>query len=368
MTELTRPFAPEWVSAPGDTIADLLEERDWTQAQLADRMGYTTKHISLLINGKAPITEETALKLERVLGSTASFWLNREANYRAQLATMEEQERLQKYVSWLEELPIKALMDQELIAKCRIVEKNKPDLVRQVLRYFGVASPDEWRSVYGGMQVAFRRTREEQSNVGAISAWIRCGEIEAEKIECPKFSKPRFQKAVQDIRTLTVLPPKEFEPKLKRLCWEAGVVLVMVPAIPRAHVSGMARWLNPHKALIQLSLYGKQNDRLWFTFFHEAAHILLHDKKDIFLDECNDGEKLKSEQEEEADAWARDFLIPPEYSDGLKPLKSKDAVQAFAQQLGIHPGIVVGRLQHDGIIKPSWMNGLKVNFKFGRGS
>jgi HTH-type transcriptional regulator/antitoxin HigA len=126
--------------------------------------------------------------------------------------------------------------------------------------------------------------------------------------------------------------------------------------------------LNPHKALIQLSLYGKQNDRLWFTFFHEAAHILLHDKKDIFLDECNDGEKLKSEQEEEADAWARDFLIPPEYSDGLKPLKSKDAVQAFAQQLGIHPGIVVGRLQHDGIIKPSWMNGLKVNFKFGRGS
>jgi HTH-type transcriptional regulator/antitoxin HigA len=139
----------------------------------------------------------------------------------------------------------------------------------------------------------------------------------------------------------------------------------MVPAIPRAHVSGMARWLNPHKAMIQLSLYGKQNDRFWFTFFHEAAHILLHDKKDIFLDEWNDGEKLKSVQEEEADAWARDFLIPPEYSDVLGTLRSKDTVQVFAQQIGIHPGIVVGRLQYDGIIQRSWMNDLKESFRFG---
>jgi len=89
MTELIHPFTPDWVSPPGDTIADLLEERDWTQAQLAEHLGYTTKHISQLISGKAPIGKETALKLERVLGSTAGFWLNREALYRAQLAKIE---------------------------------------------------------------------------------------------------------------------------------------------------------------------------------------------------------------------------------------------------------------------------------------
>lgn len=365
MTELTRPFTPKWVSAPGDTIADLLAERDWTQAQLAERMGYTTKHISQLINGKAPITEETALKLERVLGSTASFWLNREAQYRAQLASIEEEERLKQYVPWLEELPVKDLMKQGLIDKVRMVEKNKPDVVRQMLRYFGVASPEEWRRVYAGMEVAFRRTREDQSNVGAISAWIRCGEMEAEKIECPKFSKPRFQQAVREIRTLTVLPPQKFGPRLEKLCWDAGVGLVLVQSVPGAHVSGMARWINPHKALIQLSLYGKQNDRFWFTFFHEAAHILLHDKKDIFLDEWNNGKKLESDQEEEADAWARDFLIPPRHSHELPGLKSKDAVKAFAERIGIHPGIVVGRLQHDGIIPRDWMNKLKVSFRFG---
>jgi HTH-type transcriptional regulator/antitoxin HigA len=108
-------------------------------------------------------------------------------------------------------------------------------------------------------------------------------------LHCPKYSKAEFKKAVKEIRSLTVLPPKEFEPKMRKLCCDAGVALVLVPSIPKAHVSGMARWLNPHKAVIQLSLYGKQNDRFWFTFFHEAAHILLHDKNDIFLDEWDKG-------------------------------------------------------------------------------
>lgn len=363
MTELTRPFAPDWVSPPGDTIADLLEERDWTQAQLAERLGCTTKHVSQLINGKAPIGEETALKLERVLGSTAGFWLNREAQYRAQLAKIEEEERLETWTSWLDELPVKELMQQGKILKRRMVAKNKPGIVRDLLHFFGVASPEEWQSCYAGMEVSFRRTREAQSDVGAIAAWLRCGEIEAERLDCPKFNKSQFKEAVREIRTLTVLEPEEFEPKLQRLCWEAGVVFVIVPSIPRAHVSGMARWLNLHKALIQLSLYGKTNDRFWFTFFHEAAHILLHDKKDIFLDEWDGGKKLSSQQEEEADRWASEFLIPSQYDAELPHLKSKKAVVEFAERLGIHPGIVVGRLQHDGLIDRTWMNGLKVSFR-----
>ena len=359
MTELTHPFTPDWVSPPGDTILDLLLERDWTQSQLSERLGYTTKHISQLINGKAPIHEETALKLERVLGSTAGFWLNREAQYRAQLAKMEEQDRLEDWNPWLDELPVKDIMQQGVIPKRRIDAKNKPGIVRDMLHFFGVASPDDWRTFYVGMECAFRRTREAQSNVGAISVWIRQGEIISERLDCPKYNKWKFEKAVRQIRTLTELEPQEFRPAMEKLCWEAGVVFVLVPSIPRAHVSGMARWLNPHKAMIQLSLYGKQNDRFWFTFFHEAAHILLHDKKDIFLDEWDGGVKLPSQQEEEADLWAREFLIPPQYEAELPKLKSKDAVVEFAKQVGIHPGIVVGRLQHEQLIEPTWMNGVK---------
>ncbi|MCC5661427.1 helix-turn-helix domain-containing protein [Nostoc sp. XA010] len=364
MTETTRTFTPDWVSPPGDTIADLLEERDWTQVQLAERLGYTTKHISQLINGKAPINEETALKLERVLGSTTAFWLSREAQYRAGLARIEEENRLKGWTSWLDELPVKELMNQGVIPKCHLTAKNKPALVKKLLQFFGVASPEDWQNYYVGMEVAFRRTRQEQSDIGAISAWLRLGEIEAEKRDCSKYSKPKFEKAVQEIRSLTVLPQEEFEPQIQQLCQEAGVVLVLVPSIKRSHVSGVARWLNPHKALIQLSLYGKTNDRFWFNFFHEAAHILLHDKENIFLDEWDSGESLESEPEHEANQWSREFLIPPEYEGELTQLKSKNDVIDFAERIGIHRAIVVGRLQHDNLIPLSWMNSFKESFCF----
>jgi HTH-type transcriptional regulator / antitoxin HigA len=193
---------------------------------------------------------------------------------------------------------------------------------------------------------------------------MRLGELEAERLDCLKFNKSKFAKAVQEIRALTVLSPQAIEPKLKKLCWESGVVLALVPSLPRAHVSGLARWLNPHKALIQLSLYGKTNDSFWFTFFHEAAHILLHDKQDIFLDECDGSNTQSSDQEREADQWSRAFLIPSNLEAELASLRSRSSVIAFAQKLKIHPGIVVGRLQYDQLLEPNCMNDLKQKFCF----
>jgi HTH-type transcriptional regulator / antitoxin HigA len=362
MTDLSQTFTPDWISPPGDTIADLIEEREWSQVDLANRLGYSEKHISLLINGKAPITEETALKLENVLGSTISFWLSREAQYRAKLAQQESQADFQQWVPWLDELPVKELMNKGAIPKRRRDANNKPSIVQDLLRFFRVASPDDWRNCYAKMEVAFRRTRTEQNNVGAISAWLRQGEIETEKLSCPKYNKAKFESAVQQIRQLTLLSPEEFVPQMQRLCRDAGVVFLLVPAIPGAHTSGVARWLNPHKALIQLSLYGKTNDRFWFTFFHEAAHILLHGKKEIFLDEWDKGEQLESSQEQEADQWANEFLIPPQHVAELIHLRSKEAVQDLADRINIHPGIIVGRLQHDEVIPMSWMNDFKDRF------
>jgi HTH-type transcriptional regulator / antitoxin HigA len=202
------------------------------------------------------------------------------------------------------------------------------------------------------------------SRTQLIAAWLRLGEIEAEKLDCPKYSKSKFEKAVRSIRTLRVLPPEEFVPKMQQLCQEAGVVLVFVPSIKESHISGVARWLNPHKALIQLSLDSKTNNRFWFHFFHEAAHILLQDKESIFLDEWDALESWESEQEQQADQWAGEFLIPSEYKGELAQLKSKTDVLDFAKRIGIHPAIVVERLQHDGIIPHSWMNGLKESFCF----
>ncbi len=368
MTEVSAPFAPGWALPPGESILDIAEERGWTQAELAQRLGYSEKHMSQLINGKVPLTVDAAQRLERVVGSTMDFWLALEANYQKHKARLEATERHAGWVPWLEELPLKELMACEAIPKLRLDNKHKPGLAEACLRFFGVATPDEWRSHYGGMQVAFRRSRAEQSDVGAISAWLRLGEQQAEKLDGPKYDKARFEKALHTIRSLTSELPEVFEPQMRKLLHEAGVLLVLVPAIPRAHVSGVARWLNPTRPLIQLSLYGKTNDKFWFSFFHEAAHILLHanskeEKKSIFLDDANVAH-IDDPREHEANQWSGNFLIPSQYAQSLASLRTKVAVIDFAKRIGVHPGIVVGRLQHDKVINPSWMNDLKQSFRF----
>ncbi len=365
MTNITSSFCPDWVSPPGDTIADLIEEKNWNQKELAERLGCSEKYLSQLIQGKVALTKDAALKLELVLGSTANFWLNREAKYQEHLARIKTQQLYQSPSSleWLDTFPIKELQKTNALPKERMIQKNKPKLVESLLHFFGVASPEQWQEHYGKMQLAFRRARESQSDIGAISSWLRLGEIEAEKLDTPKYNEEKFRKALVRIRELTVKSPDVFQPEMHSLCHEAGVMLVLVPAIPKAHVSGVARWLN-NKPLIQLSLYGKTNDKFWFTFFHEAAHILLHadGKKEIFLDDLN-GECLNSE-EEEANSWAGEFLIPSIHNDKLQQLKTKVAVVKFAEEIGIHAGIIVGRLQHDKIIDPSWFYDLKAKFEW----
>lgn len=364
MTDTNAPFAPDWVSPPGDTILDLIEERGWTQAELADRLGYSRKHVNQLVKGTASLTEDAAVRLDRVLGGSVSFWLTREAQYRARCARREAKDRYAGWVSWLDNLPVRELMNAGAIPKRRIDSKSKPGLVEDCLRFFGIASPDEWQARCLTMEGAFRKSRVQKCDAGAISVWLRLGEKKAEGLHNRTYDSSFFEKSLYEIRSLTTKPPEEFEPYIRNLLDRAGVGFVLVPAIPRARVSGAARWLGRGHPLIQLSLYGKTNDRFWFTFFHEAAHILLHgeDRKAVWLDDSGGG-KIDT-AETEADAWASDMLIPSCYMAEICGLAGKASVLAFAKKINIHPGIVVGRLQHEKLLDYRHMNDLKVRFEF----
>ena len=148
-----------------------------------------------------------------MLGGSPGFWLTREAQYRAQRARLDAVSHFADWTDWLEKLPVKELMHAGAISKHRMDAKGQPVIVEEMLRFFGVASPEEWSRHYADMEVSFRRTREEQSDVGAISAWLRMGEIQAEQLDGPKYGRARLEEALKEIRTLTVRPPEEFEPK-----------------------------------------------------------------------------------------------------------------------------------------------------------
>jgi HTH-type transcriptional regulator/antitoxin HigA len=145
-----------------------------------------------------------------------------------------------------------------------------------------------------------------------------------------------------------------FCPAIRTACAAAGVIVLFVRELPGASVSGAARWLTAQRALIQLTLRFKADDQLWFSFFHEAAHILLHPKKGIFVDKGQG----TSMQEKEADAFANNMLIPDDEFEAFaraRPL-SAQRVQAFAAKQEIAPGIVVGRLQHERILPFNQLN------------
>jgi addiction module HigA family antidote len=358
MADIEPRYQPTEVSPPGATLLDVLEEREMNQRELAERMGRPIKTISGIVNGKVAITPETALQFERVLGTPAQFWTQREATYREYLARGQEGVQLEAYADWLDELPLPELRKHGGVSRSR----DRSQIVREVLAFFAVASPDEWRQVYTAPQAHFRRHQPDRCDPAAIALWMRLGELEAQKQECRPYNRDRFIAALGEIRALTVELPEVFQPRMTELCANAGVSLAFIPAIPRARVSGLTRWLSKDKALIQLSLLGKYNDRLWFTFFHEACHVAYHGKRMVFL-EFDGGDE--SPEEVAANQFAADLLIPPHQANRLQFLGAdKGNVIAYADELGIHPGIVVGRMQHEGLLSHTHLNKLKTRFEW----
>jgi addiction module HigA family antidote len=359
-SESLSTFSPNWVSSPGETILDVLEERGWSQAEFAVRVGFTKKHVNKLVNGSASISDDTAIRLERVLGGTASFWLTREAHYRESLARIDEAESLQSQVSWLDELPLSHMVKFDWVKRCR----DKADQVAECLRFFGVASVDAWRKRYERPIVAFKASETQRVEPGPAAAWLRKCEIEAGRIESAPFDAKGFRNALKEIRELSREQRVEvFVPQLVELCASVGVAVVFVPSPKGCPVTGATKWLTSDKPLLALSLRFKSNDHLWFAFFHEAGHILLHGKKLVFLEFNGSHDR---EMEDEADRFAQDQLIPPKLAKDLEYLgHSQAAICEFADRARIAPGIVVGRLQkHFGLPWKTRLNKLKARYEW----
>ncbi|MDO9107932.1 MAG: helix-turn-helix domain-containing protein [Coriobacteriia bacterium] len=354
-------YSPERVSAPGESLRKALAAVELSQTDFAEKLGKTDKFVSELINGKAPITPETAIHLERVLGMPASYWNNRERTYREWLARQKAMEELAAQTEWATCFPVGQMAKYEWIER----RSRGPELVAELLEFFGIATPREWTKVWGGARlpaVAFRQSKSYDVDQFALSAWLRYGEVQAQRMACAEYDKDIFRRSLVEARHLTIEEPEVFQPALIELCCKAGVALVFAPDLPKTRVHAAARWISPRRALVQLGLRYKTDDHLWFSFFHEAAHILRHGKKLEFL-ETNG---LSDEAEVEANNVAADMLVPPgAYRDFVAAGGfNKTGIRSFAESIGVAPGIVVGRLQHDGRLPYTHCNDLKRHFEW----
>lgn len=354
-------FTPDWVSSPGDTMADITEERHLSLNEFADRMGHTPTYIRELLRGRAMITIETAQRLESVLGGTAAFWMIRESQFREDIIRIESADPAMEGPRWLSELPLTDLIKFGWLKPFQ----RSVDEVAACLRFFGVADVKAWRREYRDalQTAAFRTSPSFTSQPGALAAWLRQGEIESTSIHCKRWNAERFQEVLLRVRAVTrERDPRLFIPRLRELSAECGVAVVVLRAPTGCRASGATRFLSQGKALLMLSFRYLSDDHFWFTFFHEAGHLLLHDKTVLYLEGA---ESESTKEEQEANEFSSRLLIPPEFQEAFMqlPLDGRQ-VMRFAKRVGVSPGIVVGQLQHHNRITQRQLNNLKQRFKW----
>ena len=357
-----RNFSPNWVSPPGDTIRDVLYEKNISVQEFAILMGLSDQQTNNLLTGTKKISNKLAEKLENTIGCTKNFWMKREILFRERLVTFHYKKNIEDNTNWLKDIPVNDLVQNGWVEK-QATPKQK---VKDCLNFFGAPNIQSWYNRYSGIlsEAAFRTSPTFHSQFGAVTVWIRQGELEGNKINCKPWNITKFRDAILEIRNSITKKkkPEDFIPELRRLCANCGVAVVVVPAPKGCTASGAALFLSSKKALIILSLRYLSDDHFWFSFFHEAAHLILHGKKDLFLD----GKAIQSsKEEEEANEFAQNILIPSEFMDEFMELRVNGIeVVRFARKIGLSPGIVVGQLQHIGKLNYRQLNNLKVRYSW----
>lgn len=341
-------YFPQTVPHPGKTLDEKLEELNMGPKEFSLRTGKPEKTIIAVLKGDSNITPDMAILFENVTQIPANYWLNHQRHYDEFKARLKHNSIIQEAIIWARKFPINEMVKKNWLPKSISAFEKSAHL----LSFFGFSTHRAWEEYYLKQQlkIAFRISLSHSNEQYAISAWIRKGEIQANELNCGSYSEIKFIGVLKKSRRLMIQQPKDFFIQLQILCLEAGVKLVHTPCIKKAPINGATRWLN-NTPLIQLSGRHNRNDVFWFTFFHEAGHIILHGKKDIFLEDPK-FTAMNKDKEKEAD----DFAIKWTFNENdentiLNHLPLTDSkIKHFAKQFNTHPAIIVGRLQRTGKI------------------
>ena len=364
---------------PGKVLEGVLISAGMPQAELAKRTGISTRTINSIIKGASSISPETAMSLEIVLSIPATYWLELETKYQLNKLSDIKNENLKSELPFLKKINIR-----EMISKGWVASKpDEIDQLQELYRFFGVNSVEQLSPVWSQLEVNYRTSNKYTQNHFNIMAWLRKGEILARDINCKPYNASKFRSALSECRTLTNYSFDKIYKKVQDICSEAGVAVVYVEELKKVSTSGAAHWIDKETALIQLSLRGKADDKFWFNFYHEAGHILLHGRKEQFIDnhgaglmfsgkneDCSDDTPYFTEEnklkEAEADEFSGSFLIPrKEFSQYVNEgIFSEASIKAFAKIQGVSTGIVVGQLQNKGYLGWDKFYYLKRKYEF----
>ncbi|MBQ3333984.1 MAG: HigA family addiction module antidote protein [Eubacteriaceae bacterium] len=335
---------------PGATIKEQLNDRGMSQKEFAVRMDMSEKHISKLINGEVRLTPETAVRLETVLGVPAAFWNRLEAIYREKIVKAEAENAMDADVEMAKKFPYHEMAKFGWVPETRDPKKKAVHL----RKFFEVVN----LSLLGNEQItriACRRLLITEKSDLALMAWAQQAKIEARKIQTSPINIKGLIAMLPEIRMMTILKPKEFCPRLKQCLSNCGIALIFLPHLKGSFLQG-ASFMDGTKIVVGLTFRGKDADKFWFSLFHELAHIV--------LGHIGKPNGTTEDDENAADRWSENALIK---NDAFERFNregdySESSVLKFAEEQGIAPGIVIGRMQLEGMIKYNRFNHLKEKY------
>jgi addiction module HigA family antidote len=353
---MLKQFKPNYAAEPGEILYEMLNDYGLTQKDLALRMGRPEKTISEIINGKSRITQETALQLEYIFNMPASFWTNLENTYQEVKARNEQEREIESKISILDKFPLEIFAQKGIIkSKVKTIETY-----RQLCLFFKVVHLENTITILDNL--SYRKHANKKFNEYACASWLRLAENEAEKIECKSFNKDEFSKAIEKIRSLITLEKFPLQ-EIVDLCSKAGVAVTFYPEIKNSYVCGVKKKLVNGNMAVLLNLYHKTDDHIWFTFFHEAGHILCDDSEKPSVDFSISEET--STKEKKANQFASKILINQAMMTRFIQNGSftESSIIKFARDINLRPGIIVGQLQYLKILPyNSKLNHLKTSY------
>lgn len=341
---------PDYAVAPGETLRDRLDELGMSQAELARRTGLTPKHVNQVLHGQASLSSDVAQRLEYATATPARWWLRLEADYRAAQQRLAERNLVESDIAWVKSMPVRHLVK---VGAIPTEPKTPTDRLDQLLRFFGVASVDAFRRIWAEPSAAFLQSRAYEIDTAAVTAWLRLGEVEVQKnAPVASFDADALRKKLPELRSATQMPTRRGIQVFLAHCRDAGLGIALVPEIPGARAYGATRWIaGRQRPLMQLSMRGKSDAALWDACFHEVGHVLLHDRRSVFIEtDAGDPSGTSVRQQEiEATQFADDLLIPHTHATQLSELKSPEDALDFAESIGVGVAVVVSRLERDGL-------------------
>lgn len=331
-------YEPDFAVNPGDSLREAIQYLNMTQKDFAQRLGITEQSLDRIIKGEQPITHETAANLELVTEISAEFWNNLESQHQRQLRIQAARETEASIAEWVSKFDTKELLKRGYINATNSVIEQAFEL----LRFFKTSSIKAFNNYSNRLVAAARSTAAYKTEQIPAITYVQMGQREALKLEVAPYNRALFVKALNRARAMIKEPPRDFCDVLQKEFAEAGVALVFVPLFKGVHFNGVSKWIIPNKALIIMNIKGKAEDKFWFSLFHEAAHILNHGKKKLYLSEAH----IDSPEEQEADSFAAEFLIPAKFNERIAAVKSEADIKFLASELDLSLGVVVGRYHH----------------------